>query len=184
MKIYLLNIKYCKFDYDSLFNELDDNTKKIINSLNKEEDKKIKLIKEILIKRYTENDERIKEKCYFDIVHSRDIIALIKDENIDVGIDVEFIDENITLRPYENKINLDTSKIDFYTYRTRKEALAKCFGINLYEDNKLSNKKNNWHKCLGIPVVIESLKLNDYMLSFAYKSKNKIYYDMEVIKSI
>ncbi len=90
---------------------------------------------------YEPNGKPVAKNCYVSISHSGDMVAVCKNDNVPVGIDIEKMTErdfskvaNRFFRGKElEKFNANPTAETFYEIWTRKEAYSKILGTGVQE---------------------------------------------------
>lgn len=130
---------------------------------------------------YSEFGKPLSNNSYFNISHSDNLVILAITEDVNIGIDIEHIRDvkDKTILYTLNSLELDTFDYEnktksFYTLWTKKEAIAKCYGIGLTKNIKdiLTNYNN----------YIESFYIDDYVYSIALECNKDT--DINIISNI
>jgi len=121
----------------------------------------------------------------FNISHSKNIVACAIAESFEVGIDIEFINEDIDLENFKDqmtdfeweKIQNSTNSINaFYEYWTRKEAVVKADGKGLSIPLKKIDVSGDKATIRDSVFVLKEFHLNkNYMSHLAIMTTNPMH---------
>lgn len=129
----------------------------------------------------------VTDTFFFNISHSKDLVACIISNISSVGIDVEYKEEidykklNIYTKKEKNIVDKKTcNSIIFYNIWTRKEAITKCLGCGLSTNLKSIDVTNENMNLFNLPYHLYSTSLLDnYICSYVIPQK---YDELKLVK--
>ena len=122
---------------------------------------------------YNEHKKPLSKDIFFNISHSCDYVVMALSDKYYVGIDIEYIKDNVKDRlisyvcsdeEIKDINNNDKNKM-FYYYWTRKEAVLKCEGVGIVKDLKSVLVNNKYY--------LVSNYIDDYVWSLAVDCNNE-----------
>lgn len=137
-------------------------------------------LKKKLIGKYTvgEKGKPLSENCFFNISHSRGWVLLAKNDECEVGLDVELIRpvddllKQYVCNPEEYKYAKDYQK--FYEIWTVKESIVKCTGegIDIHPNRIPALPTNGSRIFLYESFFTKTCKYEDIMIAVTIKGKS------------
>lgn len=179
----IVDITKCDFDYNLLYASLSESGKLKIDKYIKHEDKVRSLIGQILINRFTPVDEEItysengkpyKKSVLFNLSHSKDMVVLVTSKTHEVGVDIEYIEDEIKDGIDSFSFGEKLSPIEFYFKWTRREAIGKCTGKGIFTNFKEIPSSLGLNNYCNRNIYVETEIIGKYALSVAYESTNKL----------
>ncbi len=168
---YLKNLKYIK--NISLVKDID----KFINLEDKYNSLISALYKELILSNNSLNIENLKKNRYgkpiidglfFNISHTKNCIVCAVSNKFNIGIDVEFVNNQIDINDFRNYLTIDELNIiyknsnyyiNFYDIWTKKEAVIKAYGSNL---DDIKNIKIINNRAFIYNIEYDLISLNSY----------------------
>ncbi len=177
-KIYIYDISSHKYNIDKLKSELSYLYIKERDKYQKEKDKILSLISYTVLSKYLkddfnyintnlkidENNKPYLEGIYFNISHSKNMIAIIISD-YECGIDIEMIDYNKDYSKNISRILNEEEQIIYVETDNKEEYFTKCW-----------TKKEAYLKKLGTGIILSKLKdiyINIPSLLISDKQNNK-----------
>ena len=190
-KIILINSN--ELDLDNLLSSPFLNEEDIlrINRYKVEETKKEKAVSTILKRKYvgvfylSENEKPLSDEKYFNIAHSKGMVAYVEDKNNPIGIDIELVrSSDESLRKYissDEEYDYIKNDINFYEIWTNKESLVKAYGSGIKDKIKEipALPLNGIKEYKNIKYRSKNIKYLNYVISVSVKSIEEFEIEIE-----
>lgn len=125
---------------------------------------------------YNNHGKPLTDSVFFNISHSDNMIVMAKSSDVEVGIDIEHLTDDVSdelinhiCNEKEKEFILKNKSTNFYYIWTRKEAILKCFGTGLINELK-SIDAIDLDSFYFDKIKLHTEFINDYVFSAAYKT--------------